>query len=108
MVEFFRLPVPVLKKLKICSFHVVVVQRRQRNVQNKRDARAGLLFCLLILLLFDVAVAVAVAVLVGTLRSDDGDGRENVAEKVNSCSFNLHPNYSKSLTLSNVGEPSKS
>ena len=106
MVEFFRLPVPVLKKLKICSCHVVVVQRRQRNVQNKRDARAGLLFCLLILLLFDVAVAVAV--LVGTLRSNDGDGRENVAEKVNSCSFNLHPNYSKSLTLSNVGEPSKS
>ena len=64
MVEFFRLPVPVVKKLKICSFHVVVVQRRQRNVQNKRDARAELLFCLLILLLFDAAVAVAVAVLV--------------------------------------------
>ena len=28
--------------------------------------------------------------LVGTLRSEDGDGRENVAEKVNSRSFNLH------------------
>ena len=47
-----------------------------------------------------------VATLIGTLRSEDGDGRENVAEKVNSCSFNLHRDYSKSLTFSNVGEPS--
>ena len=42
----------------------------------------------------------------GTLRSEDGDGGENVAEKVSSSSFNLHGDYSKSLTLSNVGEPS--
>ena len=40
--------------------------------------------------------------------SEDSDGSENVAEKVNSRSFNLHHDYSKSLTLSNVGEPSKS
>ena len=39
------------------------------------------------------------------LRSEDGDGRKNVAEKVNSRSFNLHRDYSKSLTLSNVAEP---
>ena len=45
---------------------------------------------------------------VGTLRSEDGDGREDVAEKVNSRSFNLHRSYSKSLTLSNAGESSKS
>ena len=44
--------------------------------------------------------------LIGTLRSEDDDGRENVAEKVNSHSFNVHGDYSKSLTLSNVGEPS--
>ena len=44
--------------------------------------------------------------ILGTLRSEDGDGRESVAEKVNSRSFNLHGDYSKSLTLSNVGEPS--
>ena len=43
---------------------------------------------------------------IGTLRSEDGDGGQNVAEKVNSRSFNLHSDYSKSLTLSNVGEPS--
>ena len=43
-----------------------------------------------------------------SLGSEDGDGRENVAEKVNSRSFNLYRNYSKSITLSNVGEPSKS
>ena len=44
--------------------------------------------------------------LVPTLRSEGGDGRESVAEKVNSRSSNLHRDYSKSLTLSNVGEPS--
>ena len=43
---------------------------------------------------------------VGTLRSEGGDGSEDVAEKVNSRSFNLHRDYSKSLTSSNVGEPS--
>ena len=41
----------------------------------------------------------------GTLRSEDGDGREKVALKVNSRSFNLDRDYSKSLTLSNVSEP---
>ena len=45
-------------------------------------------------------------VIIGTLRSEDGDVREDVAEKVNSRSFNLHRDDSKSLTLSNVGEPS--
>ena len=48
--------------------------------------------------------AVTASVIIGTLRSEDGDGRENVAEKVNSRSFNLHRDYTKSLTLSNVGE----
>ena len=42
----------------------------------------------------------------GTLRSGVGDGSENVAEKGNLRSFNLHCDYSKSLTLSNVGESS--
>ena len=40
------------------------------------------------------------------IRSEGGDGSENVAEKVNSRSFNLHRDYSKSLTFPNVGEPS--
>ena len=44
--------------------------------------------------------------IIETLRSEEGDGSENVAEKVNSRFFNLHCDYSKSLTLSNVGEPS--
>ena len=44
--------------------------------------------------------------LIGTLRSEDGNGSERVAEKVNSPSFNLHRDYSKSLTLTNEGEPS--
>ena len=33
MVELIALPFPSSKKLKIWSFHVVVVQGRQRNVQ---------------------------------------------------------------------------
>ena len=36
---------PSATKREIRHFHVVVVQRRQRNVQKKRDARAKLLFC---------------------------------------------------------------
>ena len=44
-------------------------------------------------------VFAAFAVVVGTLRSKDGDGSENVAEKVNSRSFNLHRDNSKSVTL---------
>ena len=39
MVEFIALSFPSSKKLKICSFYVVVVQRK------KRDARAELFFC---------------------------------------------------------------
>ena len=38
-------------------FHVVVVQRRQRNIQEKCDARANLFFCF-----FEVLVAGAVVV----------------------------------------------
>ena len=45
MVEFIGLPFPFSSKLKFWSFHVVVVQGRQRNVQKKRDARSDLLFC---------------------------------------------------------------
>ena len=51
-------------------------------------------------------IDVVVLFYIGTLRSEDGDGSENVAEKVNSCSFDLHRDYSKSLTLSDVSEPS--
>ena len=58
-------------------------------------------------MLFAILDAVAVVVSIkGTLRSEDSDGSENVAEKVNARSFNLYRDYSKSLTLSNVGEPS--
>ena len=34
MVEFITLPFPYSSKLKIWSFHVVVVQKWQRNVQK--------------------------------------------------------------------------
>ena len=52
MIEFISLLFPFSSELKIWSFHVVVVQGQQRNVQKKRDARAELLFCSLNLLLF--------------------------------------------------------
>ena len=43
---------PSSTKRKIRHFHVAVVQRRLRNIQKKRDARAKLLFANLTLLLF--------------------------------------------------------
>ena len=49
--------------------------------------------------------SVLISVTLGTLSFDDGDGGENVAKKVDSRSFNLDRDYSMSLTLSNVGEP---
>ena len=64
-------------------------------------SRARLIFALPVLIR-----SLAQASDIGELRSKDGDGRENVAEKVNSRSFNLHRDYSKSLTFSNVGETS--
>ena len=50
--RIYSLAVPFSSKLKIWSFHVVVVQGRQRNVHKKRDARAEVLFCSLNLVLF--------------------------------------------------------
>ena len=47
-------------KREIRHFLVDVVQKQERNVQKKRDARAKLLFCLFHLLFFDVLVAVRV------------------------------------------------
>ena len=52
---------------EIRHFHVIVVQRRQRNVQSSPSS----------------------LLIIRTLRSEDGDGSENVAEKVNSRSSNL-------------------
>ena len=41
---------------------------------------------------------------IGTLRSEDNDGGENVTLKVNWGSFGVHRDYSNSLTFSNVGD----
>ena len=41
MVEFFAMPFLFSSKLEIWSFQVVVLQRRQRNLQTKRDANLG-------------------------------------------------------------------
>ena len=45
MLEFIALPFPPSKKLKMLSFHLVVVQGRQKKCTNNRDARVELLFC---------------------------------------------------------------
>ena len=42
------------------------------------------------------------ALLIGSLSSDDGDGYENVTEKVNSACFQLYRAYSISFNSSNV------
>ena len=62
MVEFIALPVPSSKQLKIWSFHVVVVQGRQRNVQKSVMHVQSCCFANLNLLLSDVAVAFGVVV----------------------------------------------
>ena len=41
---------------------------------------------------------------IGTLRSKDGDGSENIAYKGNSRSSSLHRDSSNSTALSDVGE----
>ena len=88
----------------------VVVGNNGNEMSNKRAPRAKLLF------FYSKPIDFCrsrrrrrrrcLSSLIGTLRSKDVDGSENIPEKVNSCSFNLHRDYSKSLTLSNVGEPS--
>ena len=62
MVEFIALPFPFSKKLKIWSFHVVVVQGRQRNVQNSVMHVTSRCFANVYLLPFNAAVAVTVVV----------------------------------------------
>ena len=59
---------------------------------KKSDARTKLLFSQsqpVAFLLFSLPLP-SLLLIIGTLRSEDGDGSENVAEKVNSRSLNLH------------------
>ena len=88
----------------------VVVGNNGNEMSNKRAARAKLLFFYSKPIDFCLSRRRrrrrCLSSLIGTLRSKDVDGSENIPEKVNPCSFNLHRDYSKSLTLSNVGEPS--
>ena len=59
---------------------------------KKSDARTKLLFSQsqpVAFLLFSLPLP-SLLLIIGNLRSEDGDGSENVAEKVNSRSLNLH------------------
>ena len=59
---------------------------------KKSDARTKLLFSQsqpVAFLLFSLPLP-SLLFIIGSLRSEDGDGSENVAEKVNSRSLNLH------------------
>ena len=58
---------------------------RQKNIECKGRGGGGRVTKRIL-----SSFAVTASVIIGTLRSEDGDGRENVAEKVNSRSFNLH------------------
>ena len=82
--------------------------QRERELERERKNK-GDIFCWRNNMKFcsgGEKILAATRVKIGTLRSEDGDGRESIAEKVNSRSFSLHRDYSKLLTLSNVGEPS--
>ena len=46
--------------------------------------------------------------LLGTLSNDDDDGSENVAKKLNLCSFKLTHVYLEPLNMSNAGDFSRS
>ena len=45
----------------------------------------------------------AVSVIIGSLSNEDGNGIENVTQKVNSRRFKLHRSYCNSFNSSNVG-----
>ena len=64
MVELIALPFPFSRKLNIWSFHVIVVQGQQSNLQKGvMHVQRCFLFCSLeLLLFFYVPVAVAVVV----------------------------------------------
>ena len=65
MVEFITLPFPFSSKLKIWSFHVVVVQGLQRNVQKSVMHAQSCCFADYTYCFFDVPVAVTVGVSLG-------------------------------------------
>ena len=69
---------PSSKNREIRHFHVVVLQRRQRNVQKKRDARAKLLFCRSRCR----RCRRCLSSLLVTLRSNYADGNENVEKTI--------------------------
>ena len=46
-----------------------------------------------------------VPVIIGSLSNEDGNGIENVTQKVNSRCFKLHRSYCNSFNLSNVCRP---
>ena len=69
---------PSSTKREFRHFHVVVGQRRQRNVQKKRDARAKLLFCRSRCR----RCRRCLSSLLVTLRSNYADGNENVEKTI--------------------------
>ena len=75
--------VPVLEKSEITHFHVVVVKRRLRNVQKKRDGRAKLLFCRSRCRFCRRCLSS----LLGTVTSNDADGSENVEKTIGASRF---------------------
>ena len=69
---------PSSKNREIRHFHVVVLQRRQRNVQKKREAGAKLLFCRSRCR----RCRRCLSSLLVTLRSNYADGNENVEKTI--------------------------
>ena len=70
----------------------LIVVQRGKEMYKKSDASTKLLFSQsqpVAFLLFSLPLP-SLLFIIGSLRSEDGDGSENVVEKVNWRSFNLH------------------
>ena len=103
---------PSSTKREIRHFHVVVVQRRQKNLQ-KSVMHVQSCFANIILLLFCRSRCLrrrrCLGSLIGTLRSDDATAAKKASpSKMNLRSCCLYRDHFNSLPFSNVGEPSRS
>ena len=57
----------------------------------------------IIIIIISSSITTTIIINIGSLSNNDGDGYENVTQKVKPRCFKLHPAYSISFNSSNVG-----